>query len=205
MSQVVEIKLKRDELVITLDNKSEYKEILKVLKRKLTELKKLYKDDKTPIFITGKVLKNKEIEEIQTMISETIPVEIEFESPKILGLHGIKRAFRKEIKSSDTKFQRGSLRSGQKIEFEGSIVIIGDVNAGAEVIASENIIVLGNLRGLAHAGAKGNKEAIVAANKIECPQIRISNKIKEIEKPEEEEIDKSYAYISSESDEIILE
>ena len=72
-------------------------------------------------------------------------------------------------------------------------------------IKTITLIVLGNLRGLAHAGAKGNKEAIVAANKIECPQIRISNKIKEIEKPEEEEIDKSYAYISSESDEIILE
>ena len=194
MKNCVTINLKKNEIVIKISEKAEQKEI-----------KECFKEEKTPIKVTGKVLKNKEIEEIQTMISETIPVEIEFESPKILGLHGIKRAFRKEIKSSDTKFQRGSLRSGQKIEFEGSIVIIGDVNAGAEVIASENIIVLGNLRGLAHAGAKGNKEAIVAANKIECPQIRISNKIKEIERPEEEEIDKSYAYISSESDEIILE
>ncbi len=205
MKNCVTINLKKNEIVIKISEKAEQKEIKECLNKKLTELKKLYKEEKTPIKVTGKVLKNKEIEEIQTMISETIPVEIEFESPKILGLHGIKRAFRKEIKSSDTKFQRGSLRSGQKIEFEGSIVIIGDVNAGAEVIASENIIVLGNLRGLAHAGAKGNKEAIVAANKIECPQIRISNKIKEIERPEEEEIDKSYAYISSESDEIILE
>ena len=62
MSQVVEIKLKKDELTITLNEKSEYKEILKVLRKKLPELKNLYKDDKTPIFVTGKVLKNKEIE-----------------------------------------------------------------------------------------------------------------------------------------------
>ena len=124
----------------------------------------------------------------------------------MLGLHGIKRAFSKEIKSSETKFYKSSLRSGQKLEFEGSIVILGDVNAGAEVVASENIVILGSLRGLAHAGAKGNKQGIIAANMIDCPQIRISNKIKEIEKEEsEEETIKSYAYISDESDEIILE
>ncbi len=81
MSQVVEIKLKKDELTITLNEKSEYKEILKVLRKKLPELKNLYKDDKTPIFVTGKVLKNKEIEEIRKLIKNEIDVEIDFDSP----------------------------------------------------------------------------------------------------------------------------
>lgn len=116
-------------------------------------------------------------------------------------MHGIKKVFHQEIKSSETTFYRGSLRSGQKVEYEGSIVMIGDVNAGAEVIAGENIIVLGELRGLAHAGAKGNGQAIIAATKIDSPQIRIADKIKEFEK---EETIKSYAYIN-ENNEIILE
>ena len=94
------------------------------------------------------------------------------------------------------------MRCGQKVEFEGSIAILGDVNAGAEVIAEENIIVLGELRGLAHAGAKGNREAIIAANKIDCPQIRIADKIKEFEKEDLEET-KKYIYIN-EKDEIVL-
>ena len=64
MAQVVEIRLRKDELIITLNEKCEYKEIQKALKKKIPELKKLYKEDKTPIFVTGKVLKNKEIEEI---------------------------------------------------------------------------------------------------------------------------------------------
>ena len=206
MKNCVTINLKKNEIVIKISEKAEQKEIKECLNKKLTELKKLYKEEKTPIKVTGKVLKNKEIEEIQTMISETIPVEIEFESPKILGLHGIKRAFRKEIKSSDTKFQRGSLRSGQKIEFEGSIVIIGDVNAGAEVIASENIIVLGNLRGLAHAGAKGNRDAVIEAVEIDSLQLRIADIVKEIEKDDEAEIRqiKTSAYLN-ESGEMILE
>ena len=70
-----------------------------------------------------------------------------------LGLHGIKETFNKKIETSDTKFYKGSLRSGKKLEFEGSLVVIGDVNAGAEVIAGENIVILGSLRGLAHSGA----------------------------------------------------
>lgn len=207
MRNCITINLKKNEIAIKISEKAEQKEIKECLKKKLEDLKKLYQEEKTPIRVTGKELKNKEMEEIQEIISEIIPVNIEFDSSKILGLHGIKRAFSKEIKSSETKFQRSSLRSGQKLEFEGSIVILGDINAGAEVIASENIVVLGALRGLAHAGAKGNKQAIIAANKIDCPQIRISNKIKEIEKEEIEanETIKSYAYISDENDEIVLE
>ncbi len=89
-----------------------------------------------------------------------------------------------------------------KLEYEGSMVIIGDVNPGAEVIAGENIVVLGNLRGVAHAGAKGNKKAIISAMRIESPQLRIANIVKEIEKIEEEE-KKTYAYVQE--DKIILE
>ena len=202
MKNCVTIQLKKDEIWIKIDEEAEEKQIVECLKKKLVDLKKLYKNEKTPIKVVGKVLKNKEIEEIQKIIKDEIKVEVDFESPKILGLHGIKKAFSRQIESSETKFHRGSLRCGQRIEFEGSIVILGDVNAGAEVIASENIVILGALRGLAHAGAKGNKEAIIAANMIDCPQIRISNKIKEMEKENNEII--TYAYIN-ENDEIIVE
>lgn len=206
MKNCVSINLKKDEIIIKISEKAEEKEIKESLKKKLVDLKKLYKEEKTPIKVTGKVLKNREIHEIREIISEEIPVEIEFESPQTLGLYGIKKAFRKEIESSETTFHKSSLRSGQKVEFEGSVVILGDVNAGAEVVAGENIVILGALRGLAHAGAKGNKQAIIAANAIDCPQIRISNQIKEIEKSEEEEYKiKNYAYINEENDEIILE
>ena len=87
---------------------------------------------------------------------------------------------------------------------DGSIVVLGDVNRGAEVIAGDNIVVLGNLRGLAHAGAKGNKKAMIASHKIEAPQLRIANIVKEIEKEEIEENElKQFASIVDE--EIVLE
>lgn len=100
-------------------------------------------------------------------------------------------------------FHRGALRCGQKLEYEGSLVIMGDVNGGAEVIAGENIIILGNLRGLAHAGAKGNKKAIIAATIIEAPQIRISNLVKEVE--ETTNTVKKYTYASIKENEIVIE
>lgn len=200
----ISINIKKDKIIIKIKDSIEQEQILKALKKKLPELKKLYKDEKTPIEVVGKVLKIAEMEEIQQVIQNEIDVKVEFETPKTLGLYGIKKAFNKEIEDSKTKFYKTSLRSGQKIEYEGSIVILGDVNGGAEVVAEDNIVVLGNLRGLAHAGAKGNKKAIIAANRIESPQIRISNIIKEKQIIEDEEENKNYAYVD-ENDEIVLE
>ena len=184
-STIISINLRKDEIVIKLSENATQEQIVEGLKKKLTELKKLYKDEKTPIKVTGKILKNKEIDEIQDLIKSKIDVEIEFDSPKGLVLSNIKRTFEKEIAISETKFHRGSLRSGQRLETEGSLVILGDVNSGAEVIASDNIVVLGALRGLAHAGAKGNKQAIIAAGLFDAVQVRIANVVKEINRAEE--------------------
>ena len=184
-STIISINLRKDEIVIKLSENATQEQIVEGLKKKLTELKKLYKDEKTQIKVTGKILKNKEIDEIQDLIKSKIDVEIEFDSPKGLGLSNIKRTFEKQIAISETKFQRGSLRSGQRLETEGSLVILGDVNSGAEVIASDNIVVLGALRGLAHAGAKGNKQAIIAAGLFDAVQVRIANVVKEINRAEE--------------------
>ncbi len=127
---------------------------------------------------------------------------------KELGLHIIEKSFNRKIEETVTKLHNGSLRSGNKLEFEGSIVVLGDINAGAEVIAEDHIIVLGAIRGLAHAGAKGNKRALIAANSIEAPQIRIANIVKEMERPEgHEELEtipiKTRAYVAG--NEIIVE
>ena len=199
----VRVNLRKDEIVIKLDENAEQEQIITVLKKKLPELRKLYKDEKTPIRVTGKILKNKEIDQIQDIIKGKIDVEIDFDMPKSLGLSSIKRTFDKEIAMSETKFHRGSLRSGQRMEVEGSLVILGDVNSGAEVVASDNIVVLGALRGLAHAGAKGNKQAIIAAGLFDAVQVRIANIVKEINR-DEEPMHKQ-AYISVIDDKIVIE
>ena len=195
--------MKKEKIVLKLAESAEYIDILQELRKKIPELKKFYNNEKTPILITGKILKNREMDEIKAIIKEAIDVEIDFEIPKTLGLHSIKKSFNKSIKTSETKFHRGSLRSGQRMETEGSLVILGDVNAGAEVVASDNIVVLGNLRGLAHAGAKGNRDAIISAGLIDTVQMRIADIVKEIDRDEEILHKQAYCYV--EEDKIIIE
>lgn len=199
----VSINLKKSENLIKIQEGAEKQDIIKELKKKLPELKKLYKDEKTPIRVTGKALKNIEMDEIENVIKEYLDIEVKFDMPKELGLSSIVKTFSQTIKVSETKFHRGSIRSGKKIEVEGSIVILGDVNSGAEIIATDNIVVLGNLRGLAHAGAKGNTEAIVAAGIFDAVQVRIANIVKEIDK--ENELPQKPIYIAVQGEEIILE
>ncbi len=203
MRNCVSINLRKNEILIKISDDAEQKDIIDNLRKKLPELRKMYKNEKTPITVTGKILKNKEIDEIQELIKRNIDVEIDFDMPKSLGLSSITRTFNKEIAISETKFHRGSLRSGQKMESEGSLVILGDVNSGAEVMASDNIVVLGALRGLAHAGAKGNKQAMISAGLLDTVQIRIANVIKEIDR-DEEPLHKQ-AYVSIINNEIVIE
>lgn len=199
----ISINLRKNENVIKIQESAGQKDIIKELKQKLPDLKKLYKEEKMPIRVTGKVLKNIEMDEIEKIIKEYLDIEVKFDLPKELGLSSIVKTFNQTIKTSETKFQRGSIRSGKKIEVEGSIVILGDVNSGAEIIATDNIVVLGSLRGLAHAGAKGNKEAIVAAGNFDAVQVRIANIVKEIDK--DLEIAKTQVYIRVQGEEIIVE
>ena len=83
-----------------------------------------------------------------------------------------------------------TLRSGNRIIFHGHVIVIGDVNPGAEIFAGGNIIVWGKLRGTVHAGAQGDNSAIVCALDLSPTQLRIADKIsiapsqKNIPKPE---------------------
>lgn len=81
------------------------------------------------------------------------------------------------INSNSGQFFKGNLRSGQVMEFETSIIILGDVNVGAQVVSTGNVIVLGNLYGTVYAGASGKEEAFIVATKMNPIQIRISDVI----------------------------
>jgi len=82
----------------------------------------------------------------------------------------------RETESSDIIVKK-TLRSGQKIIHDGSVVILGDVHESAEVIASKDIIVLGRLEGVVHAGCFGDQSSIVLALRLMPRQVRIADKI----------------------------
>ncbi len=79
-----------------------------------------------------------------------------------------------EISKLPTLYLQQNLRSGQTISYDGNIVLIGDANAGSEIIAKGDITIWGVLGGIAHAGARGNDFAKIRALKIHAIQLRIS-------------------------------
>lgn len=80
-------------------------------------------------------------------------------------------------------FLQKTLRSGMRIEFAGHVVVLGDVNPGAEVIAEGNVIIWGRLRGMVHAGSKGNKNCMVCALDLSPTQLRIADETSAPMKP----------------------
>lgn len=77
------------------------------------------------------------------------------------------------IDATPTLLLRRTLRSGQRVRYHGNVVVLGDVNPGAEIVAAGDIVVMGTLRGVAHAGATGSTESIVAAFRLQPTQIRV--------------------------------
>ncbi|GAB6158219.1 hypothetical protein JCM39194_14190 [Desulfotomaculum varum] len=90
----------------------------------------------------------------------------------------------------NTVLVQRTLRSGQSVYHDGNVVILGDVNPGAEVVAAGNIIVMGSLRGVVHAGAKGDTGAVILAFRLRPTQLRIANHI--TRPPEDEVSDQDY-------------
>ena len=74
-------------------------------------------------------------------------------------------------------FVHQTLRSGQSLHYPGHITLIGDVNPGAEIIAGGNIIIWGRIRGVAHAGAFVDNQAVICALNLQPSQLRIGSHI----------------------------
>ncbi len=170
-----------DEVILNVSVIANLNEIMDEIESKIPKLKELCAEKELPIRITGRLFTDTEIDKVKKLILSNMAVEIKFDDiSDILGLHAIKRTYKVDVDISETKFIQYSLRSGQKEEYPGSMVICGDVNAGAEVVAGGNIMIMGALRGLAHAGAHGNTLAMIAANSIDSTQIRIANLVREV-------------------------
>ena len=84
--------------------------------------------------------------------------------------------FNPEEESSPGLLVPRTLRSGRLIRSDGHVVVIGDVNPGAEIVAAGDVVVWGVLRGMVHAGAMGNARATVCALEMAPTQLRIADR-----------------------------
>jgi septum site-determining protein MinC len=94
----------------------------------------------------------------------------------------ITRTLDTKLTGDEAILVRRTLRSGHNINYFGHVIVLGDVNPGAEIIAGGNIVVWGHLRGTVHAGAEGNKKAVICALDMSPTQLRIFDQIRVVNK-----------------------
>lgn len=174
-----------------------FEDMLQVLIKKLSKGKHFYKGTTLILAIDLKAINKKEVEALK----ETLLTEIQLKDIVLEDIDKeVEKGIQKETKvfsgvnEGKTKFIRKTVRGGQAIRYQGNIVIIGDINSGAEVYASGNVIVLGRIKGKVSAGTNGNSKAVIAAFLLQPEILTIANVIAmspdDVEKPSYPELAK---------------
>lgn len=163
-------------ICILFDEKVDFEILKEQFIQKIEETSKFFEGVKTPITFKGKALTEEQEVELLRIISDNTTIDISFVTSENSNSSVLSEFLTEKMKGLNmTKYHKGSLRSGQVITFGGSVVVVGDVNPGAIIRAEGNIIVLGHLKGLAHAGYKGNMKTFVAAMYMAPIQLRIAD------------------------------
>ena len=189
------IKGNREGINATIDMEKfeSFEDMLNMLIKKLSKGKHFYKGTTLILNVNLSLIKKKDIQKLkESLLNEIELNEIIFE--QLEQESNIQTKIFNGVYEGKTKFIRRTVRSGQCLNYPGNIVIIGDVNSGAEVHAAGNIIVLGSLKGSVNAGNTGNKKSIIAAFLLEPEILKIADVITispdGLEKPKYPEIAK---------------
>ncbi len=188
--ELITLKLYKNGMVVYVNDNTTYKEAKVALCEKFEQSKNFFKGVKK-IGFKGTPLTHEEYEKLAEKVSDILEDKVEvWENPEtpeqtteekvkeaINAKQIFERAMSIDVEDEYTKFYKKTLRSGQLLESEGNVVIIGDVNPGAEVEAAGNIFVMGTVKGMVHAGKDGNNEAVVVALNLSPTQLRIGELI----------------------------
>ena len=178
MSNYVIIKGKNDRLVIALNPDVDFLDICDILKTKILEAKNFIGNSRMAIEFSGRTLTNDEENTLIGIITNNSNIVISYifskkeKSEQEIDLESLNPL----IEEGRTHFFRGTLRSGAKIESDGNVVVLGDVNPSSIIKARGNIIVLGHLNGTVYAGLGGDDRAFIGAIYFNPIQLTIGMK-----------------------------
>ncbi len=179
MDNAVIIKSSKYGITLILDDNVEYDKLKELIRNKFQQSAKFFGEADMVLTFEGKKLDTVQQQEIIGIINEVTSINIscivddnEEQDAKFLA------AMDKSNKASIGElFYKGTLRSGQVLETESSVIIMGDINPGGKVVSKGNVVVLGSLRGTVYAGAGGNENAFVVALEMNPMQIKIADTI----------------------------
>ncbi|MDO4690911.1 MAG: septum site-determining protein MinC [Fusobacterium sp.] len=177
MSNHIVIKGKKDRLEINLDPKIDFLTLSEKLASKLSEARAFIGKSNLAIEFAGRPLSTEEENILIKVVTENSDIVIAYVFSEKFNKEDMRYKLSKPLaEEGKTYFYRGTLRSGAKIEYDGNIVIMGDVNPGAIVKAKGNILVIGHLNGTVYAGLNGEPDAFVSAAAFNPIQITIGIK-----------------------------
>jgi septum site-determining protein MinC len=197
LHSIVQIKGMRDGLLVSLTDAS-WEEQQSALLAQMDQQPSFFQGARLALDVGSQILRVNEMVELRDHLSDRSVVlwAVISESPtteqtaQLLGLAtriSRPRPEEERFSSGDQNnetalFINKTLRSGTRIEYPGHVVLLGDVNPGAEIIAEGNIIVWGRLRGAVHAGSKGDEGSKVCALDFAPMQLRIAEEAASIKK-----------------------
>ena len=181
MSNSVVIKGNKYGIVVVFDDKIPFDDLKTELSEKFKSASKFFDKANMAISFEGRKLTPQEERECLNIISENSDLNIVcvIDNDEMRERYFKKAVEDKmeELSAHTGQFYKGTLRSGQMLESDSSLIILGDINPGAKVIAKGNIIILGALKGNVYAGAGGNEDSFVVALEMAPIQIRIGDTI----------------------------
>ena len=190
----IALKGTRNGLLLTLEPETPFSELLNALSDRLAEAPGFFRGASLALDTSRRMLRVNERTQLEDLLAhyhmsvtpleqiaamqqkngEQQTVSSNDTAPNIVPLSETNQAQHDPREIDDTLFIRRTIRSGQAIHHTSSIVILGDVNPGAEIVAGGDIIVWGVLRGMVHAGYPDNESACVCSLQLAPVQLRIA-------------------------------
>mgnify|MGYP000499135550 FL=1 len=179
MKNLVVLKSFSSGISVIMDATVPFDELLEAGAEKFRSAANFFKDAAVAISLEGRTLDESEERQVLDAITENSQLKVlclmgrdEEKNIKFLGIQN-NLTFQKDENCG--QFYRGTLRDGQSIETEHSIVILGDVSKGCSVYSAKDIVVTGSLEGEAYAGATGNNHHFVVALDMNPEKLRIGD------------------------------
>jgi len=197
VSGYIAIKGTRNGLRLTLEPETPFKELLSALADRLAESPAFFRGASITVDTSQRTLRSNERMQLEDLLAlyqmSIVPLEVAIEkrkevvkvvtqplsdsvSEETMTQQGTTDYVQRDPRESeDTLFLRRTVRSGQAIHHHSNVIVLGDVNPGAEIIAGGDIIVWGVLRGMVHAGYPDNENALVCSLQLSPVELRIAH------------------------------
>jgi len=196
MQGYIAIKGTRNGLLLTLEPGTPFSDLLNALAERLAEAPSFFRGASLTVDTSRRTLRVSERTQLETLLAHyqmsVVPLEQLAAAPPTdktgevitaklpapqqdSSIPVVEQSQRDPRESSDTLFLRRTIRSGQAIHHPSSVVVMGDINPGAEIVAGGDVVVWGVLRGMVHAGYPDNENAVVCSLLLAPVQLRIAH------------------------------